>query len=139
MFKKYFIIILLLLTVIVSISGCITKTATNGTFGEKYISLDSITVSNNTTSGNFTDNDGKNYYYIDGYLVNNNSNDAFKVKINATAYDSNGNVVGSNDTPYLNPISIPAKGISEFYVQFPDPNNNIMRYKVKIVNAAANL
>ena len=40
---------------------------------------------------------------------------------------------------YLNPATIPAKGVSEFYVDFPDPNNNIVRYDVKVVNATANL
>ena len=43
MFKQYLIIIIiLLLTAIIAISGCTTKTATNGTFGEKSISIDSI-------------------------------------------------------------------------------------------------
>ena len=139
MFKKYLIIILLLLTAIVAISGCTTKTATNGTFGEKYISVDSITLSNNTTSDNYTDNNGKDYYYIDGYLVNNNSNDAFNVKVNATAYDAKGNVVATNDTAYLDPTTIPAKGISEFIVEFLDPHNSIVRYDVKVINASANL
>ena len=35
MFKQSIIMIILLLTAIISISGCTTKTATNGTFGEK--------------------------------------------------------------------------------------------------------
>ena len=39
MFKQLIIIILLILTAIVAISGCTTKTATNGTFGEKSISI----------------------------------------------------------------------------------------------------
>ena len=44
MLKQYLIvIILILLTIIVGISGCTTKTATNGTFGEKTLSIDAIT------------------------------------------------------------------------------------------------
>lgn len=138
MFKKYFIVILILLTVIVGISGCTTKTTTNGTFGEKNISIDSIYLSNNTTAGNFSYNNTK-YYYVQGYLINNNSNDVFHVKVNATAYDTNGNVVAINDSTYLQLTSIPAKGISLFDVVFNDPNNNIVRYDIKIVNATGTL
>ena len=61
--------ILILLIFIVGISGCTTKTATNGTFGEKSVSINSIFISNNSTSDNYNYN-GKEYYYIDGYLVN---------------------------------------------------------------------
>ena len=138
MFKQYFIVILILLTIIAGTSGCTTKTATNGTFGEKTVSINSILISNNTTADTYTYN-GTEYYYIDGYLVNNNSNDAFNVKINATAYDANGNVVATNNSAYLNPTTIPAKGVSEFYIYFPDTNNNIVRYDVKIVDATGTL
>jgi hypothetical protein len=140
MFKKSIVLILILLTVIVGISGCTTKTATNGTFGEKTVSINSILISNNTTADTYNDtNNGNEYYYINGYLVNNNSNDAFNVKVNATAYDANGNVVATNDSAYLNPPTIPAKGVSEFYVDFPDTNNNIVRYDVKVVYATGTL
>ena len=140
MFKKSMIMILLLLTGIIAVSGCTTKTASNGTFGEKSVSIDSIFISNNTTADTYNDSDnGSEYYYIDGYLVNNNSNDAFNVKVNAIAYDANGNVVATNESVYLNPTSIPAKGVSQFYVDFPDTNNNIVRYDVKIVNATGTL
>ena len=138
MFKQSIIVILLILTGIIAISGCTTKTATNGTFGEKTISLDSILISNNTTADTYTYN-GTEYYYIHGYLLNNNSNDAFKVKVNATAYDANGNVVATNDTAYLDPTTIPAKGLSEFYVEFNDTNKKIVRYDVKVVDAKVNL
>ena len=138
MFKQSIIVILLLLTGIIAISGCTTKTATNGTFGEKTISLDSILISNNTTADTFNYN-GTEYYYIDGYLLNNNSNDAFQVKVNATAYDAKGNVIATNDSAYLNPTTIPAKGLSEFYVAFNDTNKKIVRYDVKVVDAKANL
>ena len=137
MFKQTIIVILLILTAIIAISGCTTKTATNGTFGEKTISIDSILISNNTTADNYKEDNGTEYYYIDGYLLNNNSNDAFHVKVNVTAYDANGNVVATNDTAYLDPTTIPAKGLSEFYVEFPDLNNKIVRYDVKVVDAKA--
>ena len=140
MVKQSTTVILLSIIIIIAISGCTTKTATNGTFGQKSISIDSILISNNTTADIYNDTDnGIEYYYIYGYLVNNNSNDAFNVKINATAYDVNGNVVATNNSAYLNPTTIPAKGVSEFYVYFPDTNNNIVRYDVKIVDATGTL
>ncbi len=45
-------------------------------------------MSNNTTADNYHVIMEREYYYIDGYLVNNNSYDAFNVKVNATAYDA---------------------------------------------------
>lgn len=135
MFKKYLIIALFIL--IVGISGCTTKTATNGTFGEKTVSVNSIYLSNNTTADVFNGTDtGLQYYYIGGYIINNNSNDALNVKILATAYDRDGNVVATNESAYVYPTSIPAKGSSEFYVDFPDNNSNIVRYEVKILSAS---
>jgi len=138
MFKQLIIVILLILTATVAISGCTTKTAANGTFGQKFISLDSISLSNNTTISNYTYN-GTKYYYIEGYLINNNQYDAFNVKINSTAYDKQGSVVATNDSPYLEPVSIPGNGLSFFYVTFNDSNNSIVRYDVKIVSATGTL
>ena len=88
MFKRS-IILIILLTAIISISVCTTKTATNGTFGQKVISINSIYLANNSTTGNYTYN-GTKYYYIEGYLINNNSYEAFHIKVNSTAYDANG-------------------------------------------------
>ena len=139
MFKQSIIVILLILTAIIALSGCTTKTASNGTFGEKVISIDSILISNNTTADNYKEDNGTEYYYIDGYLLNNNSNDAFHVKVNTTVYDANGNVVATNDTAYLNPITIPSKGFSEFYVEFNDTNEKIVRYDIKVTDAKASL
>lgn len=139
MMKRSILLILLLFTAIVTISGCTTKTATNGTFGEKEISLNSILISNNTTSDRYTTDNGSVYYYIEGYVINNNKYDAFHVKINATAFDVNGNVVATNDSVYLNPNSIPGNGVSYFYFEFPDPNNSIVRYDVKLVDASGTL
>jgi uncharacterized protein YcfL len=138
MYKKYLIIILLI--IVVGISGCTTKTAPNGTFGEKTVSVNSIYLSNNTTADIFNSTKtGLQYYYINGYVINNNSNDALKVKMIATAYDANGNIVATNDSIYLNPTAIPAKGASEFYVDFPDNNSDIVRYDVKISSASGTL
>lgn len=138
MFKRSIIVLILLVTAIVSISGCTTKTATNGTFGEKIISIDSIYLSNNSTTGNYTYN-GTEYYYIEGYLLNNNSYEAFHVKVNSIAYDIDGNVIATNDSAYLNPVSIPGKGVSYFEVEFNDSSHNIARYQINVVNATATL
>ena len=136
MFKKSIVPILILLIVILGISGCTTKTATNGTFGEKIISLDSIYLSNNTTVDRFNYNNTE-YYTIQGYIINNNSIDAYHVKVNTTVYDANGNVVATNDSAYFDSTTINAKGISYFAVNFKDPNNLIVRYDVKVVDAKA--
>ena len=138
MFRQSIMIIILLLTIIVAISGCTTKTATNGTFGEKSISIDSIYLSNNSTTGNYTYN-GTEYYYIEGYLVNNNSYEAFHVTVNSIAYDANGNVIATNDSVYLNPVSVPSNGVSYFLVEFNDTSQKIVRYEVKVVNATGTL
>lgn len=134
---KHKILLITILTLIIFISGCTTKTAPNGTFGEKTVSINSIYLSNNTTADIYKDTDtGTQYYYIEGYLVNKNSNDALNVKIIAKAYDASGNVVATNDSAYLNPSSIPANGASEFYVKFLDNSNNVVKYDVKIVSAS---
>lgn len=132
--KMYSIAILLLFTLIVGISGCTTKTASNGTFGEKVVSINSIYISNNTTATTYNNN-GTEYYIIEGYLDNNNSNDAFHVMVNASGYDSKGKLVSTNNSAYIEPPSIPAKGFSSFYIQFNDPNNTIVRYNIQVVNA----
>lgn len=138
MFKQYTIVILLLITVIIAVSGCTNKTASNGTFGEKFVSVDSIFLSNNTTSGTYNYN-GTKYYYIEGYLINNNSYDAFHVVVNSTAYDVDGNAVGTNNSAYISPITIPAKSISYFYVDFNDTNNKIVRYDTNVVSASGTM
>ena len=135
MISKQLMIILLILTATVAISGCTTKTATNGTFGEKSIVLNLVELSNNTTVGNYTYN-GTEYYYIEGYLINKNPYDAFNVKVNSTAYDAHGNVIATNDSPNLDPVSIPSNSNSFFFVEFKDPKNSIMKYDVKVVSAA---
>jgi hypothetical protein len=137
MAKKSIIIILMLIAVIVSISGCITtKTASNGTFGEKTVSINNITIVNNVNASTYEYN-GTNYYYIDGFLKNNNKYDAFNLKMKATVYDANNNVLGVNDTPYLSPKVIPAGGESEFYFEFSDPNNQTVRYDLQLISVKA--
>ena len=138
MFKRSIIVIILLLTAIISISGCTTKTAANGTFGEKFVSVDSIYPSNNSTTGNYTYN-GTEYYYVEGYLVNNNSYEAFHVKVDSVAYDANGKVIATNDSAYLKSISIPGNGVSYFEVDFDDSNQKIVRYQINVVNATGTL
>lgn len=135
--RKNSIIILLLITSLVALSGCTTKTATNGTFGEKSISLDLITISNNTTADHYS-YDGTEYYYVEGSLINKNKYDAFNVNLNVTVYDANGNEVATKEA-YLNPKAIPANGVSQFYVDFNDSNNEIVRYDLKVVNASVNI
>lgn len=138
--KKNYYILIIILIIITGISGCTTKTASNGTFGEKTVSVNSIYLANNTTSNIYHKlSNGDQYYFIKGYLINNNSNDVVKLKISTTAYDEKGNVVATNENASINPSSIPAKGISEFYVEFPDNNSNIVRYDVKILSASGTL
>lgn len=137
MFKQYFIVILILLTVIAGISGCTTKTATNGTFGEKTLSLDAITVSNKTI-GNYSETNDT-LYYVSGNIVNQNSIDALNVKLKVTTYDSQNNTIAVNETPYINPKDIPAKGNSYFYASFSDPDKRIVNFKVEILDAKSSL
>ena len=137
MFKQYLIVIFILLTIIAGISGCTTKTATNGTWGEKNFSLNSITVSDNTTGNRSMTND--TLYYVSGYLINGNPGDALNVKLKVTTYDSQNNTVSVNDTPYLNPTDIPANGNSFFYARFSDPDKKIVNFKVEIIDAKSTL
>ena len=137
MFKQYLIVIIILLTIIAGISGCTTKTATNGTWGEKNFSLNSITVSDNTTGNRSMTNDTR--YYVSGYLINVNPGDALNVKLKVTTYDSQNNTVAVNDTPYLDPTDIPANGNSFFYARFSDPDKKIVNFKVEIIDAKSTL
>ena len=137
MFKEYFLVILILLTIIAGISGCTTKTATNGTWGEKKLSLDAITVSDNTTGNRSVTNDTR--YYVSGYIINGNQIDALNVKLKVTTFDAQNNTVAVNDTPYLDPKDIPANGNSYFYARFDDPDKKIVKFKVEILDAKSRL
>ena len=59
--------------------------------------------------------------------------------VNSTAYDANGNVVATNDSAYLNPVSIPGNGVSYFYVEFNDSSQKIAKYQINVVNATGTL
>lgn len=134
--KSLIIIVILLFTAIITVSGCTTpQNATNGTFGEKTISIKNLTIINNVTTDRY-DYDGVNYYYIEGYIKNNNKYDAFKIKMKATAYDKDGNVVATNSSVYLDPKSIPTGGQSYFFFQFVDQDQIIVRYDLQVLNAS---
>lgn len=135
MFKKGLIFLLLFL-LIVSITGCTTKTAPNGTFGEKTISIKNLTIVNNVTTS-YYENNGTNFYYIRGYMKNNNNYDAFNVKMKAIVYDKDGNMLDVNDTVYLNPKVVPAGGESFFGFRFNDSDNRIVKYELQIISATA--
>ncbi len=138
MMKKS-LILLVLLIVTVSISGCTTKQATNGTFGERNISLNSITVLGNATAEHREnyDNNGTTYYILQGYVQNNNPYEAFNVKLQATVYDANNETINQTKDVYIDPKNIPSKGLSSFNVVFKDPNSDIVRYEIKVISADA--
>jgi hypothetical protein len=137
MTKKSWFAVLLLFAVIVSVSGCTSKTAPNGTFGEKTVSLSNITIVNNVTNSTYQYN-GTNYYYIDGFVKNNNPYDAFDLKMKATIYDANNSVIAVNDNPYYyNNGPVPAGGEMEFEFEFVDPNNQIDHYSLQLLNVSA--
>jgi hypothetical protein len=119
-------------------SGLAINTTANSTFGEKSISIDSLHVLNNSTADTYEYN-GTKYFYLDGYVQNNNEYDAFNIEMNATAYDEYGNIVSTNATVYLYSKNIPAGGLDEFYVEFPDPDNRTVRIEVNVVDAKSEL
>ena len=128
------IIIILVIIAIIGLSGCAKKTS-NSTFGEKHISLDSIKVSN-YTNGNYSEHNNT-IYYVSGYIINKNPIDALNVKLKVITYDSNNDTVAINETPTLNPKSIPANGNSALYARFYDPEKRIVRFKIQIIDAKA--
>ncbi len=136
MSKKSITAILLLLAITVSISGCTTKEAANGTFGEKPVSINNITIVDNVTAEH-SEYNGTNYYYVTGYLKNNNIYDAFNLKMKATTFDAEGNVVAVNETVYLNPKVIPAEGEAFFGFKFIDNDNRIARYELQLISVDA--
>jgi hypothetical protein len=132
--KRFILAIVLLFAFIVSVSGCTSKTATNGTFGEQTISLSNMTIVNNVTNGSYQYN-GTNYYYIGGFVKNNNVYDAFDLKMKAIIYDANNSVIAVNDTPSYNSNGqVPAGGESRFYFEFNDPNNQTDHYSLQLIS-----
>jgi len=129
---KAIIVTFFLISIILTNSGCIDNTKANSTWGEKKLSLDTITVSN-TVSNRSEQNDS--IYYIKGYINNQNTFEALDVKIKVTTYYPNGTIFAVNETPYLNPKNIPAKGKSYLYAVFDDPDKKIAKFEVKILSA----
>lgn len=123
---------------LVEMSGFAINTTSNSTWGEKQISIDAITVLNNSTKDIYEYN-GTTYSYLKGYVKNNNEYDAFNVKMNSTAYDESGNIIATNDTVYLRFKNIPANGETYFSTVFPDPDKKIVRIEVNVVDAKAEL
>lgn len=131
--KKVIIISFFFIIMILTNSGCIDNTKVNSTWGEKKLSLDTISVSDNTIGNRSEQNDS--IYYVKGYLNNQNSFEALEVKIKVTTYYSNGTVFAVNETPYLNPKNIPAQGKSYLYAGFIDPDKKIAKFDVNIISA----
>jgi len=131
--KSLIIIVIILFAVIVSISGCTTKNATNGTFGEKTISLNKLEIIDSNAEN--IDYEDRTYYYIEGNITNKNDIDALDLKMEATAFDENGMVVDINKNPYLDPKVVPSLGVSYFYFEFYDPDKRIVRYEIKVISA----
>lgn len=134
MLKKSGIFIFILLLITLTISGCTTnKKATNGTFGERTVSINNIQIVNNVTAEHKEYN-GTNYYFIRGYVKNNNRYDAFNLKMKAIVFDENGTVVTENETFILDPKVIPAGGDAFFSFRFTDNDNRIVRYDLKLIS-----
>lgn len=127
------LIILFLIPVFWIFSGVKINPYSNQTWGEKTININAIKIVNST--GDHYEYEGQNYYYIEGYIKNLNDIDAINIQIMATAYDENGTVVATNNTPYLEPKNVPSGGNSYFYFEFLDPENRIVRYELKITAA----
>lgn len=133
--QKVGMIVVIVLLLGISISGCINTSETNNTWGEKKISLNAIKISNNTT-GNHSETNQSNYY-VHGYIKNENPYEAINPKIKVTTFTINGTEFEVNNTPYLEPKNIPANGESFFYARFSDPENKIVQFEVEIVDAKA--
>ncbi|MCE7698056.1 MAG: hypothetical protein K8E24_004200, partial [Methanobacterium paludis] len=72
---KKITILFVLLILIVGISGCTEKKATNGTWGEKPAANSSSLQVINSTADHY-DYNGTTYYYVEGYIQNNAESDA---------------------------------------------------------------
>ncbi|MDI6644544.1 MAG: FxLYD domain-containing protein [Methanobacteriaceae archaeon] len=73
---------------------------------------------------------------LEGEVVNIGNKDINSVTINATAFDSDGNIIATDNT-ISNPSIIPAGGKATFTVKFNDKNREIVRYSI-IANAKLN-
>lgn len=134
--KTTIIIIVLIISLITLISGCITnKTASDGTFGEKTISISNITILNSTAEDQqYSKN---RYYTIRGYLKNNNKYDAHNLKMRVITYDKDGNIVSSNETVYLSPKVIPAEGTSQYEFYIKNNDERIVKFDLQLISVTA--
>lgn len=133
MYNKLIILIIISIVITVSISGCTTsKNATNGTFGEKSVSIKNITIINTTSEE--TTHDDTSYWLVYGHLKNNNQNDVFNLKMKVTAYDAEGNVVAVNDTVHLEPKVISPEGEALYYFTLNNKDKKIVRYELQLIS-----
>lgn len=131
--KKLFAVLLLLI-IVTGISGCTINPQANSTFGEKKpVSAGDLEIIN--SSGASYPYEGTTYYTIGGVIQNNYGEDTKYVKMQAITYDKNNKTVAVNDSVELEPKVIQAKGKSNFYFDFEDPGNKIVRYEIKIIDA----
>ena len=78
------------------------------------------------------------HYKVKGDLQNNNPFGVAYVKVNITGYDTNGNLVDTQWTfAYI--TNIPAGGRSPFDDYLNDPDNKIVRYDVRVMDADKSL
>ncbi|MEN6553730.1 MAG: hypothetical protein ABFC34_12705 [Methanobacterium sp.] len=135
---KYIFTILLFIIILTGISGCIDSNSNKTTFGEKKISLESIYLVYNESTGEYVEsNNGTMYYSIKGKLYNNNPYDALNVKLKTVFYDSKGNKVAETDNAKISPPSISAHDYSRVYVTIPDQDMKIVRYEINATYAKA--
>lgn len=124
---------------IVTISGC-TSSGTNSDSGTNY-SSDNTThpeAKNIVVLDSKGHNDGSGYYIINGTVKNKNSFGVSFIKIAVTCYDKDGNVV-TTDWTYVDDNDVSSQGKSEFSFYINDPNNKIVKYNIKILDADKSL
>ena len=125
--------VLLLLIIVTGISGCTINPQANGTFGEKNpVSINDLKILN--VSSDHYQYEGKPYFTIAGVIQNNNGENTKYVKMQAITYDKNGEIVAVNDSVELDPKVIQGKSQSNFYFDFYDLKNRIVKYEVKIID-----
>jgi hypothetical protein len=135
--KNNLIILIVIISIIAAFlfiitSGFTFKTEVDKTWGQK----DPATIKDlyivNSAGNNSDDDYGTNYYYVEGYVGNKAQSSASNVIITAYFYDEKGTLIGTNKTTPDRPQKIPSEGKSHFFVDFKDPNNKIVSYKLKI-------
>jgi len=132
------ILILILVLSIAGISGC-TSPDTNSDSGGDY-SSDNIThpEAKNVVVLDSNANKDPGYYIINGTVKNKNSFGVSFIKIGVTCYDKDGNIV-TTDWTYADDNDVPSKGKSEFSLYIDDPDNKIVKYDIKVLDADKSL